>query len=281
MADDNIADKVDVKFTYAYLPVIIISILGAVSNVLLLVAFIKDPLKCFRNSGTYLLINLSVSDCLTCLCYMLASVYAIFRFLSNWFLNVSFVSIASISIDRFLIVAYPIKHRISSKRKAVVLWLAAIWLVSCVIPVWKTFFESSTEIDGSAYVIFCGILVILSSVMYSSTYYMLKKQSRNMALQNSTECPAQEIRILKEKRFLKTIIVIACVAFVCTSPFMVFLTIDYLTPLRADNAASEMARMLLLSIFQANFAVNPLIYILRLPNYRKTFRAIYCRRASN
>ena len=281
MADDNIADKVDVKFTYVYLPVIIISILGVVSNVLLLGAFIKDPLKCFRNSGTYLLINLSVSDCLTCVCYMLASVYAIFRFLSNWFLNLSFVSIASISVDRFLIVAYPIKHRISSKRKAMVLWLAAIWLVSCVIPVCKMFFESSTEIDGSAYVIFCGILIILSTVMYSSTYYKLKKQSSNMALHSSTECRAQEIRILKEKRFLKTIIVIACVAFVCTVPFMVFLIIDYFTLLPVDDAASQMALMLLLSIFLTNFAVNPLIYILRLPNYRKTFHAIYCRRASN
>ncbi len=36
-------------------------------NVLLLVAFLKDPLKCFRNSGTHLVMNLAVSDCLTCL----------------------------------------------------------------------------------------------------------------------------------------------------------------------------------------------------------------------
>lgn len=54
MAENSIAASVDLKFTYVYLPVIIFCIIGAVSNVLLLVAFIAGPLKCFRNSGTYL-----------------------------------------------------------------------------------------------------------------------------------------------------------------------------------------------------------------------------------
>ena len=36
-------------YMYSNLPFIIIPILGVASNVLLLVAFIKDPLKCFRN----------------------------------------------------------------------------------------------------------------------------------------------------------------------------------------------------------------------------------------
>ncbi len=55
------------KIAYSKLPLITISVLGVALNVLLLVAFLKDPLKCFRNSGTYLVMNLAVSDCLMCL----------------------------------------------------------------------------------------------------------------------------------------------------------------------------------------------------------------------
>ena len=119
------------KFAYSDLPLITISVLGVSLNVLLLVAFLKDPLKCFRNSGTYLVMNLAVSDCLTCLfapsfpvMYVLpGNWYWIFELFVWWFGTVSLVSIASISIDRFLLVAYPIKRHIFMKGKVIILWL--------------------------------------------------------------------------------------------------------------------------------------------------------------
>jgi hypothetical protein len=40
---------------------------GVFMHLLLLIALLKDPLKCFRNSGTYLVGNLAVSDFLVCL----------------------------------------------------------------------------------------------------------------------------------------------------------------------------------------------------------------------
>ena len=110
-------------------PLITISVLGVALNVLPLVAFLKDPLKCPRNSGTYLVMNLAVSDCLMCLFApsflvtdVIPSWHWIFEFVVLWFGNASFVSIASISIDRFLLVAYPIKDHIKMKRKVIVLF---------------------------------------------------------------------------------------------------------------------------------------------------------------
>ncbi len=63
----NVTTGVIFEFDYFDLPVILIGVLGVISNTLLLVAFRKDPLKCFRNSATYLVMNLSVCDGLTCL----------------------------------------------------------------------------------------------------------------------------------------------------------------------------------------------------------------------
>ena len=202
------------EFAYSDLPLITISVFGVALNVLLLVAFLKDPLKCFRNSGTYLVVNLAVSDCLTCLfaasflvMCVLPGWYWIFEGFFLWFGTVSLVSIASISIDRFLLVAYPIKHHILMRAKVIILWLAAIWIVSCARPLIRLFYDSkNNQIIGA-------IIIIISVVIYAFTYWKLKKQAKNIALQNSRESRAQEIRILKEKKFLNTIIFIACVAF--------------------------------------------------------------------
>ena len=206
MADINSATRIDNKFWFFYFPGIVICTLGVISNVLLLVAFIKDPLKCFRNSGTYLVINLSVSDCLTSLLFLLSNIivrissHLILLYFSRWTAVVSFISIASISIDRFLMVTSPIKHRILMKGKVIVLWISAIWIMSCTVP-FSLIFSDIDTIARQGLSTFNMITIILSSVMYSFTYYKLKKQSRNTALQNSTEGRAQEIRILKEKRF--------------------------------------------------------------------------------
>ena len=192
------------------------------------------------------------------------------------------ISITSISIDRFLIVTYPIKHRILMKSKRMILWIVAIWIVTCAISV----FDMLSHIYGTsgrqAIYSVAVIVIILSLVMYSLIYYNLKKQSMNTALQNSRESRAQEIRILKENRFLKTIVIIACIAFVFVVPPMLIVFIYYCECVMVDNSAIKMAIMLSCVLFCINFAVNPLIYILRLPNYRKTFYLLYCgRRASS
>ena len=284
---ENRSARVANELAYFYSLVIPICILGVVSNVLLLVAFIKDPLKCFRNSGTYLVMNLSVSDCLAVVFCSLLHVASMTRFPSiwyffaSWFASVSYVSIISISIDRFLIVAYPLKYRTLINGKVITLWMAAIWSVSCIIPTFLLFSDFHEKTIFQAHFTFSAIVVILSSVMYSSTYYKYKKQSKNIALQNLTESRAQIIRSIKEKRFLKTIIIIASIAFVCVVPSMI-VTFVYHSGYVKDSFIAT-ATFLSSIPFYTNFAVNPLIYILRLPNYRETFDVIYCRkrRASN
>ena len=286
MAEHNTASVGDGLILYVYsVSYVVICILGVVSNVLLLVAFIKDPLKWFRNSGTYLVINLSVSDCLTSL---LTVVFYITRryfwhrsmgFFINWISGVSFVSIASISIDRLWMVSSPIRYRILMKSKIIVLWMAAIWIVNVLIAFILFISDVSYRNEQRGVCTYSLIVITLSAVMYSSTYYRLKKQSRNMAVQNSTELRAQEMRVLKEKRFLKTIIIIACIAFICIVPnLLLYLLYNSLILFVNDFQAFMIFSGVSAVIYQINFAVNPLIYILRLPNYSKTFYLLYCKR---
>ena len=187
------------EFKYSKLPSFIIAFLGAVSNVLLLVAFIKDPLQCFRKPGTYLVINLSVPDLLMCLFvpYFLHEIIitgldSFFEFFVLSFWSASLASIASISVDRFLLVAYPLKHRHLIKGKVMVLWLSGIWLGSFAIPILRLVYGRK---NNQMFEVYCPsvIVIVLSAVMYAVTYSILKKHSKNIALQNSTESRAQEI----------------------------------------------------------------------------------------
>ena len=286
MTESGITVGVSYPYTYRDIPLTTICILGVVSNGLLLLAFFKDPIKCFRNSATHFVMNLSISDCLTCLFalffyitanYMTAENREIILFLIVSFAIVSIVSLTSISIDRFLMVAYPIKHRILMKGKVIVLCLVIIWIFGCSLSGITPLFGRQNKI----YIYHSGaIITTISAVIYAATYHKLKKQSRNIALQNSSESRAQEIRILKEKKFLNTIILIACVAFLCIMPYMVFSRI-YSNPsnLSGNILVIEIFSGIFSFFFYANFAVNPIIYVIRLPNYRKTFCLLYWRRA--
>ena len=272
------------NFPYNDKPIIVICAIGVVSNILLLFAFTKDPLKCFRNSATYLVISLAVSDSLTSLLALLhhaegaTGSHETFQSIVLWFGTASFLSIFSVSIDRYLIVAHPIKHRVMIKGKILLVWLALIWILSGVFSALRMAY-GPTKIGYRTGVYYFGLILIsISAVMYGLTYRNLKKQSRNMASLNSSESRAQEIRILTEKRFLNTVIIIAAVACVCVLPTLIlFQIIDYGVLLK-DHITLKVVATLSMSIFYMNFAVNPLIYVLRLPKYRKTFQLLYCTR---
>ena len=284
MAEINITTfSIEIKvFHTSYF---VTALFGAASNVLLLIALVKDPLKCFRNSGTYLIVNLSISDFLTCACVpfflhiiVIPGLDQVVKLFVVSLGNVSFISIASISVDRFLLVAYPLKHRqIINGVRVMSLWLSGIWLSSFSLPTLHLFYGHKIN-DLLAVYCFGASVILYSVVMYAITYLTLKKHSKNIAQQNSTESRAQEIRILKEKKFLKTIILVACIAFFCTVPSMIYFPINDSLQLSNNSLATFIFHKLLIQIFYTNFAINPLIYVVRLPNYRKTFYLIYCKR---
>ncbi len=262
---------------------------GVFMHLLLLIAFLKDPLKCFRNSGTYLVGNLAVSDFLACLLAISRNIIKTTADETSWsrigdYLwivvpTVSYTSIVVISIDRFFMVVYPLQHRSWMKEKSLAVWIACIWFVSFIFPTKKLVFGTGNhDVLVGQFVGLTGIL--FSAITYALTYFKLRKQTRNIALDGSsnTNDRAHAVRILKEKKFLTTIIVIACVTLVCNVPFLLFYEVVNLPGLLEDPLGSRILMNALSSFFYCNFAVNPFIYIARLPNYRKTFYLLYCKR---
>ena len=169
-------------FDVINLPVYIVCSVGAVANLMLLIAFVKDPLKCFRNSATYLVGNLALSDMVYNL-HLITEVLQNVRndvvdFFSYFSFYSSMVTIFSIALDRFLMIRYPFKHRILMSKNKMAAWIAVIWLLSSLHSFKKGFAPS--DFDGIMKPCFGATSIILTGILYSKTCFALRKQSALM-----------------------------------------------------------------------------------------------------
>ena len=125
-------------------------------------------------------------------------------------------------------------------------------------------------------------MILSSAAIYGVTYFKLRKQTRNSVFDESanTNRRVYASRMLKEKKFLTTIIVIASIHVVCMVPFLILYQLVILPGLLEEPLA-QIIMIIRSSLFYCNFSVNPFIYVARLTNYRKTFYLLYCRSISN
>ena len=271
--------EAEFQFEYVYILLFCVNVSGVILQLLLLNTFIKDPLKCFRNCGTYLVANLAVLDLLVCPVAPIATVLFMTKFFSylNFFRfmfhNGSVITFTIISIERFVIVAYPLKHRLFVNKKTVFACLVSIWLLSCVHSTKGLIFGFNKK--DFYFSVNCRIaLVIFSIVIYTFTYKKLNEQFQGQNAARATSAThISATEILKQKRFLRTIILVACLYIICCAPVLIFLQILLHSPhlIGNINHQNHLILVLLFSLYHVNFAINPLIYFIRLPNYRKTF----------
>ena len=265
---------------------IFIHICGVVLHSLLLYAFGKDPLKCFKNLKMSFIINLAIADFLVCLispCGLLVKnvtgVSPIVEFAARSCGNASLLTIASISVDRFLMVVYPIVHRQWTNRKKIAIWLSCIWLISICYALKRFIFGVEQNYEELVYGGLAAALFLLAAVSYASVYIALKRQSKNIAKQNNpSRTRAEEVRLLKEKKFLRTIVIIASITVVSFIPGFIFIGVLANRIMPVDSVVFQIISYISSLLMVINFAINPLIYFFRFPNYRRTFKILYCQR---
>ena len=134
---------------YENFPHYFLCVCGFVAHVMLLVAFVKDPLKCFRNSATYLVASLAVSDMTVSISLPLADYLERngFSYLRDFcFVAImsSFLTIFSISVDRYLMVVHPFKHRSLINGRRMIVWIISIWIIGFGLVFTKRFIKDVT-----------------------------------------------------------------------------------------------------------------------------------------
>ena len=268
---------------------IFIPICGIILHVFLLYAFYKDPLKCLKKLRTAFVINLAVSDFLFCSVMLLqASISAPVGIKETSFLlanisifgNVSCLTVASISVDRLLLIVYPIKHRYWVRKKLIAVWISLIWFVSVSYSLKRSILGVEKKYEDLLYGGLIFGLFSLTSLVYASVYIALKKKLKNrteLNEGNELRDRAKDVSLLKEKKFLKTIIFIASITFLSYGPGWILWHM-YPSITIQESLGSLMFLTAYSLLFLTNFAINPLIYIFRFPNYGKTFQVLYCRK---
>ncbi len=110
---------ISLSIPYMYIiPRYVVMFTGFFANVFLVIGLIMDPLKCFKNSSSYLIMNLAVSDILVNLMWFLAQyVRPCVHGSSAHPLvyvppYVGCTSIATMAFDRYMSCVHPFKYRI-------------------------------------------------------------------------------------------------------------------------------------------------------------------------
>ncbi|CAH3044749.1 unnamed protein product, partial [Porites evermanni] len=126
-----------------------VCILGSFGNLLLCFAIATHPL--LRRTSNYLLLSLAIADLLVtlvCQPFLLeifynrtffheckASLEMPYRLIVNLSCSASVIHLASISLDRFIAVAFPLHYKIVMKKCGLVILLIASWALPISIPV--------------------------------------------------------------------------------------------------------------------------------------------------
>ena len=284
-------DEMNSDFYFSQLPLYFISSFGIVSHVLLLIAFIKDPLKCFRNSATYLVANLACSDLIICFCGLFVAqpftrrLYWIFFIIWRSTVPISIFTIFGIAVDRFLMVAFPFKQRSLMSGKKIVVWITLFWMLPLCYTL-REFLspESSEAFEVGNVKIYAELtLTFLAGALYVMTTRSLRIQARKLVSYNPEfrSNRTQTIRALKERRFMNTIAMVACITFIGIVPCIITYNVIKEEGIGGRGSVIHVLFRFSLIFFYCTFAVNPLMYFLRLTNYRKTFFAMYWRRKAH
>lgn len=260
-----------------YLPFYFLVFTGTVCNVLLLFGLAKDPLKCFRNSTSYLIMNLAVSDILTCLCRLIevhcllgdGKLYFVLHFPAY----VSMFSALFLAIDRYLITVFPLKYKLLVTWKITLAVVIIQWVLSFAQVVIE---ESYGNSRFGVYFTNAFILIIVAGgvFLYAKTAWVLNRQSQYWENFENFQIG----RLRSQKRFLSTICLVSITTAVCTIPLMVYniSTSSGAVDEHLKRPGSDVVYILLSILFCINFTVNPLLYTWRMRNYRETGRKLFC-----
>ncbi|XP_046858201.1 muscarinic acetylcholine receptor M1-like [Xenia sp. Carnegie-2017] len=120
-----------------------VGLLSMLTNGVLLLTLLKDPLNYFNSSTTYFIISLAVADLLTGMnaCAMgldeilaLNENHKLYLLCLFWItIQASFLTLLAMSFERFLIVRYPIYCRVWITKKRVLMVIACIWCISTIL----------------------------------------------------------------------------------------------------------------------------------------------------
>ncbi len=194
----------------------------------------------------------------------------------------SFVAVLVISVERFVKVVHPLKHKQVFSEAKTTLWIVFGWLYSAVLNVfflvWNDFSAGKICTIGAIankayfYILYChlGVLLLVNGVLYASILWKVIQHTKQI----------QDARIYSkskemERRTHVTVLIVLGVIYICWGPLFV---VGFL-PLTIDGVFEAFS--VCLAVVLVNSFINPIIYAWRNKEFREAFAAILTCRNCN
>ena len=271
--------------------IIIVSPMTIVANSLLLVTFLVDPLKIFRNPTSYFLIGLAIVDLLTALiqepiyatCFMLMyfqhpswtkckSWMKFAAYFSAFPISISASIVFAFTLTQYIVVASPLRYgRMITKKKAL-LSVVAIYLyhtLFCCLPLMGVPQETKHAIDLFFHRYTVVLVTIVIYIILHCT--MKKKMTAGHSLQSEE---GRHVQV--QRSFVRLNVVLLIIMIMFFVPSVLLMTIRFF--LDDIFTARYGIRVLVVNLMTDNllylkFLFDPIVYAWRMSKYRKSLKS--------
>ena len=261
-------------------------------NLLSIIIFIKN--SNLRTRAMYLVINLTVADNFVggissiflfeilgydCQIVTVGSNTAregnITLFVFRWFPLTSLTSIAVISLDRMHATFRPFRHR-NIKKWVYWVTIGAIWVLAAVMSTAMTLVSLHSgrqePLPLYLWLSYCCLCLLVICVSYTSIavrYWFAVRPQHHGATS-------------RQRKLTVTLLIMTIVSLLFWLPYLIF-TFVILTGRRSLSFQQMMrVRFILLLLFYTNSFVNPIIYTIRILEFRKALIALFtCQKRQN
>ncbi|XP_078365202.1 histamine H2 receptor-like [Oculina patagonica] len=252
-------------------------------NIITIIVFVKN--RNLRKRSTYLVINLAVVDVLAGgfatyeLFYVAGVVCDVWRqnVIEQWAFGVvvtllnlfpicSLTNITAISIERLHATLRPFRHRII-KKWVYGLIIAVVWVTAGMISVAIIVIILKFDGDSTYFYLrnsFIATCLLVICVSYSSIVVKVRCGAQ----------PQHHGAASRERKLTMTLLIMTVVSLLLYLPYILFLFLRNTTGIFISMSLLKALSVLLF----ANSLVNPILYAIRMPEYRSAVRALFRRR---
>ena len=254
-------------------------------NLCTIIVFMRN--RNLRKRSTYLVINLAVIDMFVggVVVYNLLYVPGVycklwhsiedgtFNFIQVLTLlpYVSLTNITSIALERVLATFLPFRHRVL-KRWVYGLIIAVVWVTSGLASVaYFTLLYLFEDIQYAFYsdLTFLSICLFIVCVCYTSIVLKVRSGAQ----------PQHHGAASRERKLTMTLLIVTVVSLLFYLPYVVFFFVYFITKSDLSWSVRIHVNYALMFFFYANSLVNPILYAIRMPEYKSAFRLLFRRRA--
>ena len=261
----------------------LVGLLGTFGNLLVCVAVMRNPR--LRRSLNYLLFSLAIADLIvTMVCEPLvvaiigkmtffndcaANLERPYKTLSRVSCFASVAHMAAISVDRFISVVFPLRHKSIMENYGLKIMLIASWAFPLTVPILSAAIPDSFPtafLAVGAFTFMYAIILVFYTLIVA---FLVKRRKKRNQLRVNASRDVNQSRV--ELRVAFTLAIVIGIFTACWFPLMIALFATGEPLVKPLGAAHMWIRTVALS----NSAMNFVIYTLRMPDFREAYGAIF------